>query len=264
MDSVDKLLAIMAALRDPGAGCPWDRAQDFSTIAPYTLEEAYEVADAIDRNDMESLCTELGDLLFQVIYHARMAEELGHFRFEDVVRGINAKLLRRHPHVFGGEPVEDARAQSRLWEQQKAEERRARNDGRSGVIDGVNLNLPALRRAQKLQSRAATVGFDWHDASAVLDKLIEEVGELRRALSGRGDREAIREEMGDLLFTCVNLARHLDIDAEAALRSANHKFEARFRYIENALAAQDRSPADATLEEMDRLWEAAKVRKGSA
>jgi nucleoside triphosphate diphosphatase len=262
MDTVETLMKIMAVLRDPDKGCPWDLEQDFSSIAPYTIEEAYEVADAIERSDMDSLCSELGDLFFQVIYHAQLAEERGYFRFEDVVRGVNTKLLRRHPHVFGDQQVKDAKTQSRIWEKQKAVERQPEKDGKTGVIDGVSLNMPALRRAQKLQSRAATVGFDWNDPRLVLDKIVEEIAELKNEISGNMDKNSTREELGDLLFACVNLARHMDIDAEAALRSTNHKFETRFRYIETALAAQNRTLGEATLEEMDRLWEAAKVNEG--
>jgi ATP diphosphatase len=251
-----RLLDIMAALRDPQTGCPWDVEQSFDTIAPYTIEEAYEVADAILRRDFAQLADELGDLLFQVVYHARMAEEDGLFAFADIARAISDKMVRRHPHVFGEAAVRDAAAQTVAWEEQKRSERAARDE--TGVLAGVPLGLPALTRAQKLTARAARVGFDWPDAAAVLDKLDEEVGELRAELT-EGDRDRLEDEVGDMLFVLANLARKLDLDPETCLRRANAKFARRFRAIETALAAEGRTPADATLAEMEEAWTAAKT-----
>jgi len=257
--AVERLVAIMARLRDPDGGCPWDLEQDFDTIAPYTLEEAHEVAEAIARRDMGELRDELGDLLFQVVYHARMAEEAGVFRFGDVVKAISDKMIRRHPHVFGAESREKSAAQQIVdWERIKAEERAGRPKAK-GALDGVALALPALTRAVKLQARAARVGFDWPDAGAVLAKIAEETGELVEARDA-GRTEAVAEEYGDLMFVMANLARHLGIDPEAALRGANAKFTRRFEAIEAALAAEGRTPADSDLAEMDTLWDAAKAR----
>lgn len=252
-----RLVEIMARLRDPERGCPWDIEQDFASIAPYTIEEAYEVADAIARGDLPDLRDELGDLLFQVVYHARMAEEAEAFALPDVIRAISDKMLRRHPHVFGDEDRDkSAEQQTRDWERLKAAERAGREA--RGVLDGVAAGLPALTRAVKLQNRAARVGFDWPDAGAVLDKIAEETAELVEARDA-GDPEAVAEEYGDLLFVMANLARHLRIDPEAALRAANAKFTRRFRSIEAALAAEGRSPAQSDLAEMDALWNAAKA-----
>jgi ATP diphosphatase len=257
--AVEGLVAIMARLRDPAGGCPWDLEQDFDSIAPYTLEEAHEVAEAIARRDMPELRDELGDLLFQVVYHARMAEEAGAFRFGDVVRAISDKMVRRHPHVFGDESRDKSAQQQTVdWERIKAAERAARADA-AGVLEGVALALPALTRAVKLQARAARVGFDWPDAGAVLAKIAEEAKELVEARdAGRAD--FVAEEYGDLMFVMANLARHLGIDAEAALRGANAKFTRRFEAIEAALAAEGRTPAQSDLAEMDALWDAAKAR----
>lgn len=252
VNRIDDLLAIMARLRDPQSGCPWDLAQDFATIVPHTLEEAHEVADAIERRQFDRLPDELGDLLFQVVFYARLGSERGWFDFADVVESICGKLIGRHPHVFAGEATADAGSQSRRWEAMKAEERAAR--GEAGVLDGIALSLPALSRAAKLQRRAARVGFDWSDVAPVYEKLAEEIGELRAA-STADEREA---ELGDLLFVCVNLARHLDIDPEAALRRANGRFERRFRYIETGLRERGSDPSAASLEQMDQLWEEAK------
>jgi len=257
MESIVKLLEIMSLLRDPETGCPWDREQDFKSIAPFTLEEAYEVVDAIDRNDKEELRSELGDLLFQVVYHAQMAREKGWFEFNDVVETINNKLLERHPHVFGNEKITNAREQSHVWEKNKLLERRLEKES-SAVLDDVSLNLPALARARKLQLRAATVGFDWRDLQDVQTKLVEEIQELTAAITDDANKVKIEEELGDVLFSCVNLSRHLGIDAESALRKANIKFEKRFHYIERELARQNRSPEQASLEEMDTLWQEAK------
>jgi nucleoside triphosphate diphosphatase len=253
---VEALLEVMRRLRDPERGCPWDRAQTFATIAPYTLEEAFEVADAIERDDLDALREELGDLLFQVVFHARLAEEQGAFTFADVARGLADKMRRRHPHVFGAGEVADAAAQTVAWETHKALERAGRQQG---ALDGVPLGLPALARAQKLGRRAARVGFDWPDADAVREKIREETQELEDAIAGR-DRapEAVDEEFGDLLFTMVNLARHLDVDAEGALRRASLKFERRFREVEARLAASGRTPEQAAPAELERLWSQAK------
>ncbi|MGP9789320.1 nucleoside triphosphate pyrophosphohydrolase [Roseinatronobacter sp. NSM] len=257
--SLARLRAIMRALRDPETGCPWDIEQDFASIAPYTIEEAYEVADAIEKRDWPALQGELGDLLLQVIYHAQMAEEAGHFTFCDIARGISDKMLTRHPHVFGTENREkSAQQQVQDWERVKAAERAARAQG--GVLDDVALGLPALMRAVKLQKRAARVGFDWPSTDQVLDKILEESRELVEARDTLSEAE-VAEEFGDLLFVMANLARHLQLDPEEALRAANAKFTRRFESIERTLAAQGRSPADSTLDEMDALWNDAKARE---
>jgi MazG family protein len=262
MHSIDELLEIMATLRDPVKGCPWDREQDFSSIAPYTIEEAYEVADAIERNDMQALCGELGDLLFQVVYHAQLASEKGDFQFKDVVESINAKLLKRHPHVFGNENIESAKAQSQAWEKHKLQERQAATEDHFiSILAGININLPALSRAQKLQSRAAHAGFDWNNIRDVMAKIEEELQELKNEIVEHSKQNRLQDELGDLLFSCVNLARHLEIDAESALRGANRKFDQRFRYIEEELHTQQRSLEEVTLEEMDKLWEESKTRQ---
>jgi nucleoside triphosphate diphosphatase len=256
-----RLLAIMARLRDPERGCPWDRAQSFATIAPYTIEEAYEVAEACERGDGAALKDELGDLLFQVAFHARMAEEAGLFAFNDVACAIADKMLRRHPHVFAGATVADAAAQTVAWEQHKAAERRAKaaaSGAAPSALDGVGAALPALARAEKLQRRAARVGFDWPDLPPILDKIAEETGELREALAG-GDSARIADEIGDLLFAVVNLARRAETDAEQALRAACRKFERRFRRVEALLAASGGSPETASLEEMEARWQQAKA-----
>jgi nucleoside triphosphate diphosphatase len=260
---IDRLIAIMAALRTPKTGCPWDLAQNFSTIAPYTLEEAYEVADAIARDDLADLKEELGDLLLQVVFHARMAEEQGAFDFGDVVRSITEKLIRRHPHVFGDERSPSPHAVEGLWERIKAEEKAQKKGGKTdGALAGVPVALPALTRALKLQDKASRVGFDWHDPRAVLRKIREEADEIELALGAGGAASSAGEaaqEVGDLLFAAVNLARHLYADPEALLRQTNQKFERRFSAIERALAAQGKAPQDATLEEMDALWDEAKA-----
>lgn len=257
---LDTLLAIMARLRDPEGGCPWDREQDFATIAPYTLEEAYEVAATISDRDWTALREELGDLLFQVVFHARMAEERGLFAFADVVETIVAKMVRRHPHVFAGkEGIDSAERQTQAWEEMKAAERAGKR-AEGGVLAGVPLALPALARAVKLQVRAGTVGFDWKSAPAVADKIAEEARELAEA-DKSGDRSRVAEELGDLLFAVANLARHLNVDPEGALRAANAKFVRRFRAIEKALADKGQTPAEATLDEMEALWREAKDRE---
>ena len=250
-----RLLAVMARLRAPD-GCPWDREQDFASIAPFTIEEAYEAADAATRGDLAALADELGDLLLQVVYHARMAEERGAFAFADVARGIADKMIRRHPHVFGDAAGADP---AETWEAQKAAERLARAE--TGVLAGVPLSLPALTRAAKLTKRAARVGFDWPDAEAVLAKLDEEVAELRAELKyglQKADRKALEDEVGDLLFVLANLARKLDLDPESCLRGANAKFERRFRFIEERLAVEGKIPTDVALERMEALWDEAK------
>jgi nucleoside triphosphate diphosphatase len=268
---IGRLLAIMAALRTPKTGCPWDLEQSFATIAPYTLEEAYEVADAIARDDLTDLKEELGDLLLQVVFHARMAEELGAFDFGDVVEVLTAKLIRRHPHVFGDEGPQTPHAVEGLWERIKAQEKAARGKPEHiGALAGVPVTLPALTRALKLQDKASKVGFDWNDPRAVLHKIREEADEIEAALdepspclppqAGEGWVGAAGE-VGDLLFAAVNLARHLRADPEAVLRQTNRKFERRFAAIEQALAAKGKKPQDTTLAEMDALWDEAKARE---
>jgi nucleoside triphosphate diphosphatase len=257
---IGTLLAIMARLRAKDGGCPWDVEQTFETIAPYTIEEAYEVAEAITEKDMESLKDELGDLLFQVVFHARMAEEAGAFGFDDVVAAVCDKMIRRHPHVFGEANVADSDAQTVAWETHKAKEREELED--SSVLAGVTKGLPALARALKLQNRAARVGFDWGAPEPVLDKLNEEMAELSAELVGRSrdnaNLERIEDEFGDILFVYANLARHLKIDPEAALRKTNFKFEKRFREIERRLTEAGRKINDASLDEMEALWQASK------
>jgi len=262
---ISGLLEIMAALRTPGSGCPWDLEQNFATIAPYTIEEAYEVADAIARGDLDDLRDELGDLLLQVVFHARMAEEQNAFAFADVVEAISAKMIRRHPHVFadkdGRLTPSDVRG---AWDRIKAEEKAERaalmpqdDSAPQSLLSGVKAGQPALARAMELQRKASTVGFDWNDPRAVLHKIREEADEIEAALDG-GDAGKLAEETGDLLFALVNLARHVGADPEMALRGTNAKFERRFAYIERALAARDRSLEDASLAEMDALWNEAK------
>ncbi|MDF2689375.1 MAG: nucleoside triphosphate pyrophosphohydrolase [Microvirga sp.] len=266
---ITRLLEIMAALRTPGTGCPWDLEQTFASITPYTLEEAYEVVDAIERGDLADLRDELGDLLLQVIFHARMAEEQGAFAFGDVVEAITKKLIRRHPHVFGStKDLSPAEVKS-LWDSIKAEEKAERKAERArmglspeaheaGFLGGIPTALPALTRAQKLTAKAAKVGFDWPDATQVIDKIHEELDEVKEAASSK-DRDRIEDEIGDLLFSVTNLARHFGIDPERALRRTNAKFERRFRAVEQGLVEQDRSLDEASLEEMERLWVAAKM-----
>lgn len=268
---IERLLEIMAALRTPVTGCPWDIEQDFRSIAPYTLEEAYEVADAIERGDPDDLREELGDLLLQVVFHARMAEEAGEFAFGDVVQAITEKMIRRHPHVFGDEEARAAGTAKGMWDRIKAEEKaekRARRiarglppeDGGRGYLDSVPVGLPALTRAQKLQEKAAQVGFDWKEAKPILDKIAEEIGELREALDQK-DSAAITDEFGDVLFSLVNFGRHLGIDAEGALRGTNEKFRSRFHHVEDAITGSGGTMAATDLEEMERLWQLAKSAK---
>lgn len=267
---IERLIEIMVALRDPETGCSWDKIQDFQSIAPYTIEEAYEVADAIERNDLVDLEEELGDLLLQVVYHARMAEEIGAFAFGDVVMAITSKMIRRHPHVFGSEKARSAGAAKGFWDTVKAEEKRIRAEKRReagqsdavhvGLLEDVPAGMTTLARAVKLQQKAGTVGFDWNDARAVLDKIKEEIGEIEQELD-RQDvvKERVQDEIGDLLFAVANLARHAEVDPDAALRGTNEKFRRRFRHIETSLASEGRGPADASLDEMEALWIAAKT-----
>lgn len=254
-----KLIDIMARLRTPETGCPWDLEQTFATIAPYTIEESYEVADAIERGDMGELREELGDLLFQVIFHSRMAEEAGAFALADVVHAINTKMIRRHPHVFEAADGRDADGQTAAWEEMKAAERAAKGKKaeRPSALDGVALSLPALLRAEKLQKRAARTGFDWTEAAHIFDKLEEETGEVKEAIAS-GDADAIEDEIGDLLFVAANLARRLSVDPEQALRRANGKFERRFRAMEKAAAEAGIEFASLSLEEQEAYWQAVK------
>ena len=247
----------METLRDPKDGCAWDVEQTFKTVAPYTIEEAYEVAEAIENNDMDGLKDELGDLLFQVVFHARMAEEAGFFNFSDVVAAIADKMIRRHPHVFADENFRNAEEQTIAWEEQKAKERAEKKQ--ASILDGVTIGLPALTRAVKLQKRAARVGFDWPETSQVIDKLNEEMTELSEELvKNKQDKDKIEEEFGDMMFVYANLARHLKIDPEEALRRANHKFTKRFNKIEQYIENEEKNIDQYTLDELDRLWEKAK------
>lgn len=254
--SIDTLLGIMATLRDPEKGCPWDREQDFGSIAPYTIEEAYEVADAIDRDDLAELRDELGDLLFQVVFHAQMGSELGAFNFADVVEAISEKMLRRHPHIFAEAEVLSAGDQRIAWEDIKASERAASGD--TSAVAGIGQALPALSRASKLGKRAARVGFDWPETDGVIAKMHEELDELLAARNAN-DPAAVEEEIGDLLFTAANMARHLGIDPEHALRAANRKFERRFRAIEALLKAANADWTTKSPEEIDQLWQTIKA-----
>ena len=254
---VSALLEVMARLRNPESGCPWDREQTFATIAPYTIEEAYEVADAIERSSWKELKEELGDLLLQVVFHSRIGEERALFDFGDVVAGIVEKMIRRHPHVFGDEQLADSEAQTEAWEAHKAREK----PHHQSVLDGVTVALPAMTRAVKIQRRVARVGFDWPTAEPVFDKIVEELGEVKEECSiETPDRQRIADEVGDLLFACTNLARHLKVDPESALRGTNQRFEQRFRHIEELLAEQGRKPQDLNLEELETLWVQAKER----
>jgi MazG family protein len=256
---IERLKQVMARLRDKTAGCPWDVAQDFASIAPYTIEEAYEVADAIERDDMAGLREELGDLLFQVVFHARMAEEQGLFDFNAVADDLATKMIRRHPHVFGTAEIRDADQQTVAWEAHKAQERQAKSGEDASALANVPVALPALTRAQKIQKRASRVGFDWGNAGPALDKVAEEIAELRTELkAGEAPNARAEEELGDLLFAVVNVARLAGADAETALRRATSKFERRFRHVEDLLAARGKTPEQSTLAEMDALWDEAK------
>jgi MazG family protein len=253
MSELSKLLQIMVALRDPETGCPWDREQTFRSVAPYTVEEAYEVAEAAERDDPAALKSELGDLLLQVVFHARMAEEAGLFDFDAVVAGLCDKMVKRHPHVFGDRRIADAETQTRAWEDQKAAER-----GDAGALAGVAATLPALTRAVKLQKRASRVGFDWNAIVPVLAKIHEELDELRVEIDDSAAQARLEDELGDVLFAVANLARHLEVDPEQALRGTNRKFIRRFEAVEAGLAARGERPEDASLEAMDALWVEAK------
>jgi MazG family protein len=254
---IDRLLAIMARLRDPERGCPWDREQNFATIAPYTIEEAYEVADAIERQDMTALKDELGDLLLQVVFHARMAEEAGLFGFDDVAQAIADKMERRHPHVFGDAEIASIAAQNEAWEAHKAAEREAKGEAAS-VVDGVAIALPALLRAAKISRRAARIGFDWPDAASVIDKIEEELDEIEDAIDDSASPAALEEEIGDLLFAAANLARKLDIEPETALRRATAKFERRFRRVETLAAER---AVGRNLDALEALWQEIKAQE---
>jgi ATP diphosphatase len=262
-DPLKRLLAIMARLRSPEDGCVWDLEQTFATIAPHTIEEAYEVADAIEQSDMAALCDELGDLLLQVVFHAQMASEAGLFDFDDVATAICNKMIERHPHVFGDKEVTSSTAQTRAWESLKAEERRrkasANGESAPSALDGVTPGLPALTRAAKIQRRAARVGFDWSKPVQVIDKIHEEIDEVTHEVEVGASSERLEDEIGDLLFACVNLARKLDVDPEGALRRGTAKFERRFRRIETLLAAGGKTPEAVSLDEMEALWGRAKA-----
>ncbi len=261
--AINDLLMVMAQLRDPKTGCPWDIEQDFSTIAPYTIEEAYEVADAIADNDMMELREELGDLLLQVVFHAQMAEELHLFTFNDVAQSITDKMIARHPHVFGDGDAKTPDNVNQTWEKLKAAERARKADQKGSTtpsaLDGVASALPALMRAEKLTKRAARVGFDWPDIEQVFDKLAEEIGELRAEMTENPVQDRLEDELGDMLFVMANLARKMKIDPEVALRRANHKFTRRFQFIEKELAHMGKTPDQSSLDEMDGLWNAAKI-----
>ncbi len=264
--SIDSLLEVMEQLRNPDTGCPWDIEQSFETIAPYTIEEAYEVDDAIRHGDMDALKDELGDLLLQVVFHSQMAKEKQLFTFEDVAEAISTKMVRRHPHVFGNEFYETQDEQTSAWEEMKAAERsdKARTNASPSALDGIASNLPALLKALKLQKRAARVGFDWPNIEQVLDKITEETEELVEEYKQSDNSARIQEEFGDLLFVLVNLGRHMKIDSEEALRGANAKFERRFRSIEDKLQEAGKSPETSNLEEMDKLWDQVKLEEKAA
>lgn len=265
---ISRLIEIMEALRAPETGCPWDIVQTFETIKPYTIEEAYEVADAIERNDMDDLCEELGDLLLQVVFHSRIAEEMGAFSFGDVVHAVTSKMIRRHPHVFAVSDADTPESVKLQWDQIKAAEKRERlerrasrgvsEDPKAGFLGSIQRSQPALTEALKLQEQAARVGFDWSAAEPILDKIEEEIGELRQALA-EGRSENISDELGDLIFAMVNIVRHVKVDAENALRGTNTKFRRRFRHIETSLAASGETLEAASLERMEELWQAAKA-----
>ena len=257
MNNLQRLLTIMATLRDPEKGCPWDKEQDFASIAPYTIEEAYEVADAIARNDMKALKDELGDLLFQVVFHSQLAAEQGEFNFDDVAQAISDKMERRHPHVFGDDHIGSAAEQTLAWEEHKRLERAA-DPQQTSVLDNIPLALPALTRAEKLGKRAATIGFEWPDVQGALEKMAEELTEVQQAVNGNASRKELIGELGDVLFCVVNVCRHLRIDPEAALRSVNEKFERRFRHVELRLSENRQDPKQTPLAVMDGYWDEAK------
>ena len=260
MSAIQKLLAVMQQLRNPQGGCPWDLAQDFKSVAPYTLEEAYEVADAIGRDDLDGLREELGDLLFQVVFHAQMAAELGEFDFDDVVTAITDKMIRRHPHVFGDAVVESVAAQSLAWDELKAKEKSATRDPSDSLMDGVPTNLPAVLQAEKVQRRASRVGLDWPESSAVFAKLREELDELEEAARAPSDRDRHEDELGDVLFSCINLARHLNIAPEGALRRSTDKFQSRVRRMEDMARQEAGTLTQMSDQDLDRLWCLAKAK----
>ena len=271
MQELEKLLKIMADLRNPDGGCPWDIRQSFDSIAAYTVEEAYEVADAIERKDMDDLANELGDLLFQVVFHAQMASEQGRFDFVDVVKAINDKLVRRHPHVFGDNKVDDEAELNRQWEKHKKQERAEKKQQEKGLspgdharLSGVTSALPALRWSEKLQKRAAQHGFDWQDVAPVFDKLSEEIGELKAELEQQGNQQRVSEEMGDILFASVNLSRHLDVNPEQALRDSNRKFISRFSVVEQLLQEDGKEMEKCSVGELEAYWQKAKKLISSA
>ncbi len=260
---IDQLLDIMKKLRDPDGGCPWDLEQDFSTIAPHTIEEAYEVAEAIAKGDMDELKDELGDLMFQVVFYAQMAKESGDFDFNDVIEAISEKMVRRHPHVFGSADIATAEAQTLAWEETKARERAAKTATSAkapSALDGVAETLPALTRAVKLQKRAARVGFDWPSITPVFDKIVEELGELRTEIDDGGRKDRIAEEYGDLLFVLANLGRHLELDPETVLRDANRKFIRRFQKVEETIESKGKKIVESSLEEMDAIWNEIRIK----
>ena len=260
--NMDELLDVMTLLRDPDSGCPWDIEQNFKTIAPYTIEEAYEVAQAIQDSDMEALREELGDLLLQAVFHAKIAEEAGVFDFDDVIRSIIDKMIRRHPHVFANSKIDSLDQQTQAWETQKAQERNARAEksiNKVSTLDGVALALPSLMRAEKLQKRAASVGFDWRLTARVVEKISEELTEIAEEDCVGGPTDSLRLECGDFLFACVNLVRHLKIDPEAALREANSKFENRFRRLEEIVGSEKQKPEDMPLSELENVWSRVKA-----
>jgi len=260
MKEMERLLFIMKSLRDPEKGCPWDREQTIDSIKGYTIEEVYELVDAIETHDIDGIKDELGDLLFHIIFYSEMADEASHFNFEDVVKQVNQKLERRHPHVFADMQLENSKQVKELWEQIKQQERYAEAKDNNKLLDGVAKHMPAIHTATRLQERAATVGFDWVESKDILNKIEEELLEVREAIDNSDNIEHITEEIGDLLFCCVNLARHYQIDSELALRGANHKFIRRFNFIEETLLKQNKSLQEATLEEMDALWDEAKLK----
>lgn len=261
MNEIEQLLKIMCQLRDPEKGCPWDRVQTFETILPYTLEEVHELADAIERNAMDDVCDELGDLLFHIVFYAHLAGEEGYFELRDIAAGINKKLRRRHPHVFADATVTSMEEQRKRWEQMKTEERTEGAEDAAagnGLLDGIGSALPEITRSLKMQRRAASVGFDWRNSAQVLDKIEEELNELRREMKSMTDRDQITGELGDLIFSCINLARHLDISPESALKKTNDKFKRRFEYMEKQLNLEERSLFETDLDEMELLWQASK------
>jgi nucleoside triphosphate diphosphatase len=261
MKAINELLSIMKTLRDPDLGCPWDKKQTVDSIAPYTLEEVYEVLDSLENKDMDALCNELGDLLFHIVFYAEMASEQGDFNFNDVVERVTAKLKRRHPHVFADKQLKTTEELSISWEAIKRQERKEKAeqaDVKMHILDDIGSNMPAVMRAEKLQLRAASVGFDWEDSEPVMAKIEEELLELKTELYGSAQAERLSEEMGDLLFSCINLARHIKVEPELALRQANRKFEQRFRFIEEQLSEQGLALQDASLEQMEAYWQAAK------